>query len=290
MDLVLEALVDSLLEVVVVSLLEVVVDLLPEAVVDLLPEAVAVLLSKNTSTFTFPHQNQKLSDQADQSKFQPHKNTTKSSLSKPQPHQPQLLQFFQLSLKMNKRLSSTFWLKDQKKLQKSPYQPQLQLNQANQKFTSSDTKLKRKEVDSLEVGFDSRKSFLKIKNFIRQKPNECLFCLFVKQELVELSELAALVVPVDSLLVVLEDSVPVVPEDSEESVESEDLLEAPEAVLSVAQEPVALEVLVVTVVLATVPEAALYLVPMDHQDKAAHTKLKSSHKVRHCSFPLGKHQ
>lgn len=85
----------------------------------------------NTSAAQLPHHHQP-------------RNTTRSSSSRPQLHQPQLPQSSLCNHKTKRRLWSTFWSRNQKKPQKSLYQPKHQLNPPNQKYTSSNTRPKRK--------------------------------------------------------------------------------------------------------------------------------------------------
>lgn len=99
-------------------------------------------LYTNMFTFMFHHQIMITQHLVVHQNTHHHKNITKSFSLKHQLHQPQLHLLFQFNHKTNKRLLSTFWLRNQKKHLKFNFHNKFQHNLANQKFTSSDTRHK----------------------------------------------------------------------------------------------------------------------------------------------------
>lgn len=108
-------------------------------------------LFKNTSTSMSHHQSKKKLDNNVQFQLHQLKNITKLSSSRLHHLQHTKHLLFQFNHKMKKRLWFTFWSKNQKinKILLSQHQPQL--SQANQKFISSNTRLKKMEDHQLEV-------------------------------------------------------------------------------------------------------------------------------------------
>lgn len=99
---------------------------------------------KSTSMSMFHHQSQrKLSFNVQSQSLQP-KNTTKSSSLRLHLLHNTKLQSSQLNHKTKKRPSFTFWSRNQKPHKTLLSQLPSQLNQANQKFTSSNTRHKKK--------------------------------------------------------------------------------------------------------------------------------------------------
>jgi len=106
--------------------------------------------SRSTSTFTFLLQNLNSSAPAGHNRLLPLlKNTTRSSSSRHLLLPPQLPQSFLNSLRMNRRLLSTFLSRGPKMLLNSTFPHLFPLNPASPKFTSSVTRPKRKQVATL---------------------------------------------------------------------------------------------------------------------------------------------
>lgn len=110
------------------------------------------LLFRSTSMSMFHHQNQKNNSFNAQSQSPQPKSTTRSSSLRLHHLHNTKPQSSQSNLKTKRRPSSTFWSRNQKPHKILSSQLPLQLNQANQKFTSSNTRHKRKlAVPSVET-------------------------------------------------------------------------------------------------------------------------------------------
>lgn len=107
---------------------------------------------RSTSTFMFHHQNQRNNSfNAQSQSLQPKSTTRSSSLRLHHLHHTKL-QSSQSNHKTKRRPSSTFWSRNQKPHKTSSSQLPPQLNQANQRSTSSNTRPKRRlAVPSVET-------------------------------------------------------------------------------------------------------------------------------------------
>lgn len=108
-------------------------------------EAARLQSFTSTSMSMFPHQRMSKSNIINKLKLPPHRNITRLSSSRPH-HTQDHLPNSKLSLlpRTPRRLLSTFWSRNQKKSTTIHLQAsQLQLHQANQKFTSLSTRRKR---------------------------------------------------------------------------------------------------------------------------------------------------